>query len=111
MDSQIEGLIQLKTELQKAFEKFPSFASPHEGIAIIEEEFLELRNEVFWGYKIAKAESYEAAMNKLSITPEQIWHRKMEKEAVQLAAMALRLVIDITSKHSLAPVEPEIIEG
>ena len=59
-------------ELDAASAKFGPFASAHEGLAVIEEEFLEFRNEVFWG------------------SPE-----KAREECIQLAAMALRYLRDI----------------
>lgn len=60
-------------ELYRASEKFPAFRSGHEGLAIIREEYLEFEKEVFWG------------------SPE-----RQREEAVQLAAMALRYLIDIS---------------
>ena len=51
--------------------KLGTFASPHEGIAVIREEYLELEHEVFHGGEA------EAAT-----------------EAVQLAAMAIRFLVD-----------------
>jgi hypothetical protein len=65
-------------EHQRAINKFRAFNSPHEGIAIIEEEFLELREEVFKQHDARTKE-------------------KMRAEAKQIAAMALRFMIDLTS--------------
>lgn len=63
-------------ELVSATEKFGPFASAHEGLAVIEEEFLEFRSAVFWGIdqKGRLSDPYN--------------------EAVQLAAMAIRYLID-----------------
>lgn len=60
-------------ELARATAKFPAFNSGHEGYAVIDEECIELRNEVYWGSD-----------------PE-----KRRAEAVQLAAMALRFIRDV----------------
>lgn len=68
---------QLATEeLESATRNYFPFASAHEGIAIIREEYLELEEEVF---KKPSARSTE----------------RMRKEATQLAAMALRFVVDL----------------
>ena len=58
-------------ELTRAEVKFPSMHSPHEGLAIIEEEFLEFRQEVFWGTR-----------------------ERQREECIQLAAMAIRFLCD-----------------
>ena len=67
----------IRIEHEKAISKFPKFASPHEGLAIIEEELLELREEIFKQHDIRTIE-------------------KMRKEAKQVAAMALRFMVDLT---------------
>jgi hypothetical protein len=59
-------------ELQRAQRRFPALQSAHEGLAVIREEYLELEGEVFHGSASA---AYE--------------------EAKQLAAMALRYMVDI----------------
>lgn len=59
-------------ELQRAQKKFPPFASPHEGWAIIWEELDEMWEEV------RKNDRFRA-----------------KEEAVQVAAMAIRYLIDI----------------
>lgn len=61
-------------ELRHASEKFPAFNSPHEGLAVIWEEFEELKQHVWEN----TGSSVEAAM-----------------EAIQIAAMALRYVHDL----------------
>lgn len=76
--TQVEKIIQLRTlasnELALAIEKFPSFNSAHEGYAVIKEEVDELWELV----KANKGRSVQA-----------------EREALQIAAMALRFVLDL----------------
>ena len=60
-------------EHERALKKFGKFPTPHHGFAVTEEEFLEFRNEVFWGRD----------------------SDLMEQECVQLAAMVYRFLIDI----------------
>lgn len=71
-------------ELDWANERFGSFASKHEGLAVVEEEFLELRDEIFWG------------RNRVSIAddPDARHLYEIQVEAKQLAAMAIRLLMD-----------------
>lgn len=41
--------MEVAQELLRATDKFGPMASPHEALAVIEEEFLEFREAVFWG--------------------------------------------------------------
>lgn len=66
-----EHLTAIKDEYERANRKFPPFHSPHEGLAVIEEEFEELRQEVF-------KRSHEPSL--------------MRKEAIQVAAMCCKLL-------------------
>lgn len=59
-------------ELRDAMDKFGPFASAYEGYAVILEEVLEMRHEVMHGAPI-----------------------RAQEEAVQVAAMALRFLVDI----------------
>lgn len=63
-------------ELDTATRKFGPFHSPHEGLSIIEEEFEELKAEVFQPSHVRSTDA-------------------MKKEATQLAAMAIRFLIDL----------------
>ncbi len=67
----------LRAELERASTAYDKFNSAHEGLAVIEEEFLELRSEV---YKRQTERSADL----------------MRGEAIQVAAMALRFILDIT---------------
>ncbi len=71
----LNALNLMKAELTKARNKFPAFHSNHEGYAVLREELDELWDEV----KASKP--FEA-------------NARMRKEAVQVAAMALRFLID-----------------
>jgi hypothetical protein len=59
-----------------AIKRFPEFASAHEGLAIIEEEFEELKREVF-------------------VNQSKRDNGKLQKEALQLATMSLCFIIDV----------------
>lgn len=71
-------LAEVGAELERAQRRFGRFASAHEGIAVIREEYRELEDEVFANKRLP--DEYRAAMR---------------KEAVQLSAMALRLIVEI----------------
>jgi hypothetical protein len=74
----VEALTQVELEVYEAKAKFPSmFINQHEAIAVIREEYLELEQECF---KNQKRYDLEA----------------QRKEAKQLAAMAIRLIIELT---------------
>jgi len=72
----IKELGDVQDEINRAVRHCGAFHSAHEGLAVIEEEFLELREEVFKKQTIRSIE-------------------KMREEAKQLAAMATRFMVDI----------------
>ena len=72
-----EAIAAMKAEAIAAAGQNRHFASAHEGLAIIQEEFEELKAEVF---KKQSARSIS----------------KMDEEAIQLGAMCLRFITDCT---------------
>ena len=74
-----EALEAVRDELLSAMEKFPSFRSAHEGVAVIDEELAEFRETAYWPHKFLNGAE--------------------ETEVTQLAAMAVRYLIDICYKE------------
>jgi hypothetical protein len=74
----LRALHAVLVEFEGAVSGFPAFNSSHEGLAVIEEEFIELRDEVFTNPKKSPGND-----------------ERMKTEAVQLAAMSLRFLIDV----------------
>lgn len=69
-------------ELVRARSMFPAIYSPHEGLGVIREEYLEFKGEV-WKYNPNKGRDTRPAMR---------------TELIQLAAMALRTIMDVIDK-------------
>ena len=67
---------EIASEALAASWKYPPFNTAHEGLAVIWEEFEELKREVF-----KKQAQYDL--------------KRMRKEALQVSAMALRFVYDV----------------
>lgn len=82
---------QVRMELYDAQTRFPAFHSAHEGYAVILEELDELKREVFWGDKRAK----NWAIGHPERDAEVEAKRRLREEAIQVAAMALRFIIDV----------------
>lgn len=68
-------------EFEKATSMYPEFASAHEGLAVLWEEFEELKQEVFKN-------------------PKNRDYKTMRKEAIQVAAMAIRFIVDVKPKEN-----------
>ncbi len=68
-----EILTEITEEYERACKKFPRFNSAHEGYAVLKEEVDELWDEI-----------------KKDQSPFE-----MREEAIQIAAMALRFIIDV----------------
>lgn len=72
----IKAVALVKNELASATERYGKMLSEHEGYAIILEEVRELEREVF-----AKQVNYSS--------------ERLQKEARQVAAMAIRFLVDL----------------
>lgn len=76
-DMHIAGVMkEIHNEVAAAMERYPAFNSAHEGYAVIKEEVDELWDEV------------KVKQGSRDLT-------KLRKEAVQVAAMALRFIVDV----------------
>jgi len=78
---------EVKSEIDRSEEVFGPFHSLHEGLAVLREEYLEFENEVFWRTDQAETES-------------------VRKEAIQMAATAIRVAMMV----SPVPVVPVPID-
>jgi hypothetical protein len=85
--------MEVADELRRATDKFGPFASAHEGLAVIEEEFLEFRSAVFWG------------------VDQRGRPCDPRSEAIQLAAMALRYLRDIPEETPPEQALPAFVCG
>jgi hypothetical protein len=75
--SDVERLaMEIAKEVERARALWPAINTPHEGIAVIREEYLELEEEVF-----KKQTEYDRVA--------------MRKEAVHVAAMGMRFILDL----------------
>lgn len=76
-------------EIARSREIHPGdFHNAHEGHSVIEEEYIELRTEVFTNpIKHVSPEWHNDV--------RQQWRRDMRKEAIQLAAMAVRFAVEV----------------
>lgn len=90
---------EIKTELENIPEKYQkNFNSTHEGLAIIQEEFEELKQEVFFGEKkrlrmcLQNGESKDEAEQ----TALRFHKLAMRHEATQIAAMCVRFIQELT---------------
>ena len=70
----------IRNEYRNATEKYPKMVSAHEGYAILKEELDELWDEI----------KKKNADHNLDL---------MRKEAIQVAAMAIRFIIDVCDKE------------
>lgn len=79
---EIQLALEVAQEILRARSMFPAIASPHEGLAIIREEYLEFEAEV-WKHNLFKNRDTRP---------------QMRTELIQLAAMALRTILDTIDK-------------
>lgn len=82
---------QIDHELRNIPEKYNKpFNSNHEGYAVLLEEVRELENEIFFGLKPIQNQFGFGRMS------EEKHKEAIRKEAVQVAAMAVRIIQDLT---------------
>lgn len=85
----------IRIEMESIPEKYQKpFNSVHEGLAVLREEYVELENEIFFGEK--KAKNHQYANGSDGLDPKVIWKEKIKREAIQVAAMAARIVQELT---------------
>ena len=77
----IDWFVEVENELNKATSKFDSFHSAHEGFAVLKEEVDELWDAVKLNQK----------------NPDRM--KKLREEGIQVAAMALRFLIDCVEEN------------
>jgi hypothetical protein len=85
----------IRLEMESIPERYQKpFNSVHEGLAVLREEYVELENEIFFGEKKAKDHPYTNEPG--SLQRKEIWKAKIRREAIQVAAMAARIVQELT---------------
>jgi hypothetical protein len=103
---------EIKDELENIPEKFDKdFNSIYEGLAVILEEFEELKDEVFFGEKRIHSDGvfidskemkfikkYYPELNESTVWDDRakIHKLRMRKEAIQTAAMCVRFIQELT---------------
>lgn len=80
----------IRIEMESIPEKYQKpFNSTHEGLGVLREEYLELEDEIFFGLKRAG----EEVKNDFALG---IHKNRIKKEAIQVAAMACRIIQELT---------------
>ena len=95
---------EIKAELESLPEKYANtdFNSTHEGLAVIQEEFEELKDEVFFGKK--KAAQATRPVDVLAYRTQEdvdnditsLHKKRLRHEAIQIAAMCVRFIQELT---------------
>ena len=84
----------IRKELESIPERYQKpFNSVHEGLAVLREEYVELENEIFFGEKKAKNHAY--TRDDYPLDAKVIWKEKIKREAIQVAAMAVRIIQEL----------------
>jgi hypothetical protein len=95
---------EIKAELENLPEKYANstFNSHHEGLAVIWEEFEELKDEVFFGEKkvaqgtppvsVLQYRTQEDVDNDIT----SLHKKRLRHEAIQIAAMCVRFIQELT---------------
>lgn len=84
----------IRAELASIPEEHHNFRNVHEGLGVLREEYVELENEIFFGEK--KAYELHWTSTEPFTTSDEMWKSNIRKEAVQVAAMAIRIIQELT---------------
>ena len=90
---------EIKYELETLPEKYSNstFNSHHEGLAVIQKHFEELKDEVFFGEKrAAKLVENDLSPEYRKAFAESRHKDNMRHEAIQIAAMCVRFIQELT---------------
>lgn len=92
----------IRAELASIPEQHHNFRNVNEGLGVLREEYLELELEMFFGRKneydkVLKSKQYasDTPLTKEYLANEH-WKDNIRKEAVQVAAMAIRIIQELT---------------
>src|SRR5688572_23091457 len=86
-------------EIKRAKKLHPgNFTSTHQGLSVLEEEVQELRDEIYFGKKKAQSKFDDKLIDsKWSKEQGDALHKKrIKEEAIQVAAMAIRIANELT---------------
>lgn len=92
----------IRAELASIPEQHHNFRNVHEGLGVLREEYLELEQEMFFGEKKAYNDALQNPFYQnqgiitLKKSAEANWKDNIRKEAVQVAAMAIRIIQELT---------------
>jgi hypothetical protein len=88
----------IRIEMESIPEKYQKpFNSVHEGLAVLREEYVELENEIFFGEKRARAMFVDPDFGaSKSVNGDTLWKDRIRHEAIQVAAMAARIIQELT---------------
>ena len=82
LEAMIESALhEVRCELYSAINNYPPFRSAHEGVALVDEEMREFRDAAYWPHKEETGDE--------------------EVEAIQLAAMSVRYLVDVCYKEDV----------
>lgn len=89
---------EIKEEMESIPEKYQKpFNSMHEGLGVLLEEYRELEDKIFFGEKRAKKEvEHDLSPEYRKSQSEKIYKERVRKEAIQVAAMACRIIQELT---------------
>lgn len=88
----------IRSEMESIPEKYQKpFNSTHEGYAVLLEEVRELEHVVFFGEKqVEKQVERDLSPEWRATESERLHKRNLREEAVQIAAMACRIIQELT---------------